>query len=54
MYHSYIRKNLGGIGDNNSEIDSLKKELEESKAKIAELKAILVKYEQTDEVTAEQ
>ncbi|XP_011162558.1 c-Myc-binding protein [Solenopsis invicta] len=49
----YIRKNLGGVGDNNSEIDSLKKELEESKAKIAELKATLVKYEQTDEVTVE-
>ncbi|XP_029680184.1 c-Myc-binding protein [Formica exsecta] len=50
----YIRKNLGGIVDNTSEIDNLKKELEESKAKIAELKSKLMKYEQTkDEVMAE-
>ncbi|KAL6267648.1 hypothetical protein P5V15_000722 [Pogonomyrmex californicus] len=49
----YIRKNLGGTVDNTSEIESLKKELEESKAKIAELKSKLVKYEQKDEVTAE-
>ncbi|XP_077261116.1 c-Myc-binding protein homolog [Temnothorax americanus] len=48
----YIRKNLGGIADNTSDIDNLKKELEESKAKIAELKSKLVKYEQ-DEATAE-
>ncbi|XP_011637656.1 c-Myc-binding protein isoform X3 [Pogonomyrmex barbatus] len=49
----YIRKNLGGIVDNTSEIESLKKELDESKAKIAELKSKLVKYEQKDEVMAE-
>lgn len=39
--------------DNSSEIDTLKKELEESKIKVAELKSKLVKYEQKDEVTAE-
>ncbi|XP_018396393.1 PREDICTED: C-Myc-binding protein [Cyphomyrmex costatus] len=49
----YIRKNLGGIVDNTSEIDSLKKELEESKAKIAELQSKLAKYELTDEAKAE-
>lgn len=48
--YRYIRKNLGGIVDNTSEgdnTDNLKKELEESKAKIAELKSKLLKYEQT-------
>ncbi|XP_018362619.1 PREDICTED: C-Myc-binding protein isoform X2 [Trachymyrmex cornetzi] len=49
----YIRKNLGGIMDNTSEIDTLKKELEESKAKIAGLQSKLAKYEQKDEVQAE-
>ncbi|XP_011056792.1 PREDICTED: C-Myc-binding protein [Acromyrmex echinatior] len=49
----YIRKNLGGIIDNTSEIDILKKELEESKAKIIELQSKLAKYEQKDEVQAE-
>ncbi|KAL6432296.1 c-Myc-binding protein [Cataglyphis hispanica] len=48
----YIRKNLGGIVDNSSEIDNLKKELEESKATIAELKSKLMKYEQSkDDMT---
>lgn len=52
--YSYIHKNLGGIVDSTSEIENLKKELEESKAKIAELKSKLMKYEQTkDEVKAE-
>ncbi|KYQ48887.1 C-Myc-binding protein, partial [Trachymyrmex zeteki] len=49
----YIRKNLGGIVNNTSEIDILKKELEESKAKIVELQSKLAKYEQKDEVQAE-
>ncbi|KAG5320682.1 MYCBP protein, partial [Pseudoatta argentina] len=49
----YIRKNLGGIIDNTSEIDILKKELDESKAKIIELQSKLAKYEQKDEVQAE-
>ncbi|XP_011687287.1 PREDICTED: C-Myc-binding protein homolog [Wasmannia auropunctata] len=50
----YIRKNIGGAVDNStSEIDSLKKELEESKAYIAELKSKLIKYESKDEATAE-
>ncbi|XP_018353465.1 PREDICTED: C-Myc-binding protein [Trachymyrmex septentrionalis] len=48
----YIRKNLGGIMDP-SEFDILKKELEESKAKIVELQSKLAKYEQKDEVQAE-
>jgi cell shape-determining protein MreC len=50
LCYSYIRKNLGGVVDNASEgdnTDNLKKELEESKAKIAELKSKLLKYEQT-------
>ncbi|XP_011346155.1 c-Myc-binding protein isoform X2 [Ooceraea biroi] len=42
----YIRKNLGSIiEDDPSEVDNLKKELEESKAKIVELKSKLLKYE---------
>ncbi|XP_018050491.1 PREDICTED: C-Myc-binding protein [Atta colombica] len=49
----YIRKNLGGIMDSTSEIDILKKELEEAKAKIIELQSKLAKYEQKDEVQAE-
>ena len=52
LYYSYIRKNLGGIMDP-SEFDILKKELEESKAKIVELQSKLAKYEQKDEVQAE-
>jgi len=50
---AYIRKNLGGIVDTPSEIDNLKKELDESKAKIAELKLKLIKSEPNDEVTVE-
>ncbi|KAL0113636.1 hypothetical protein PUN28_012642 [Cardiocondyla obscurior] len=50
----YIRKNLGNVVDNTLEIDNLKKELEESKAKVAELKLKLAKYEQaTDDVVIE-
>lgn len=47
----YIRKNLGGITEENFEIDALKKELEETKAQVAELKSKLVRYE--PEETAE-
>jgi len=39
--------------DSTSEIDILKKELEESKAKIVELQSKLAKYEQKDEVQTE-
>lgn len=49
LYHSYIRKNLGTImEDDMTEVDTLKKELEESKAKIIELKSKLTKYEPED------
>ncbi|KAH0946599.1 hypothetical protein HN011_010462 [Eciton burchellii] len=42
----YIRKNLGTIIENDtSEMDNLKKELEESKAVILDLKTKLSKYE---------
>ncbi|XP_036141587.1 c-Myc-binding protein homolog isoform X2 [Monomorium pharaonis] len=49
----YIRKTLGDIVEdsNTVEIDSLKKELKESKAQIAELKAKLSKYEQKEATT---
>lgn len=48
----YVRKHLGGIMEDTSEVDTLKKELEEAKAKITELKTKLVKYE-TEEATTE-
>ncbi|XP_076244964.1 c-Myc-binding protein isoform X2 [Calliopsis andreniformis] len=41
----YIRHHLGGITEPDVEMDTLKKELEEAKATIADLKAKLVKYE---------
>ncbi|XP_043605325.1 c-Myc-binding protein isoform X1 [Bombus pyrosoma] len=41
----YIRQNLGGITEVDIEVQTLKKELEEAKVKITELKAKLVKYE---------
>lgn len=41
----YIRLNLGGITEVDVEVQTLKKELEEAKAKINELKTKLVKYE---------
>lgn len=41
----YIRKNLGDITENGVEINTLKKELDEARAKITELQAKLVKYE---------
>ncbi|XP_053975924.1 c-Myc-binding protein [Hylaeus anthracinus] len=41
----YIRQNLGGITEADIEMEAIKKELDESKAKIIELKAKLVKYE---------
>ncbi|XP_017753716.1 PREDICTED: C-Myc-binding protein isoform X1 [Eufriesea mexicana] len=41
----YIRQNLAGITEVDVEIQSLKNELEEAKAKITDLKAKLVKYE---------
>ncbi|XP_012264250.1 c-Myc-binding protein [Athalia rosae] len=41
----YVRKNLGEITDAGSELDKLRKELEESKQTIANLKERLVKYE---------
>ncbi|CAK9800224.1 c-Myc-binding protein [Anthophora plagiata] len=41
----YIRQNLGGITGVDIEVETLRKELEDSKAKITELKAKLVKYE---------
>ncbi|XP_011869666.1 PREDICTED: C-Myc-binding protein-like [Vollenhovia emeryi] len=49
----YIRRNLGGIVTDTSDIDSVKKELEESKATIAELKSKLAKYEQQGEAIAD-
>lgn len=45
LYCRYIRQNLGGITEVDIEVQTLKKELEEAKAKITELKAKLVKYE---------
>ncbi|OAD59301.1 hypothetical protein WN48_09296 [Eufriesea mexicana] len=45
LYHRYIRQNLAGITEVDVEIQSLKNELEEAKAKITDLKAKLVKYE---------
>lgn len=45
LYRRYIRQNLGGITEVDIEVQTLKKELEEAKAKITELKAKLVKYE---------
>ncbi|XP_068974346.1 c-Myc-binding protein isoform X1 [Bombus flavifrons] len=45
----YIRQNLGGITEVDIEVQTLKKELEEAKAKITELKAKLVKYEVDEE-----
>ncbi|KAI4478165.1 PREDICTED: C-Myc-binding protein [Polistes canadensis] len=44
----YIRKNLGDITENNLEINTLKKELDDAKAKITELQEKLVKYEQNE------
>ncbi|KAF7408300.1 C-Myc-binding protein [Vespula maculifrons] len=41
----YIRKNLGDITENGLEIDTLKKELDDARAKINELREKLVKYE---------
>ncbi|XP_046825302.1 c-Myc-binding protein [Vespa crabro] len=41
----YIRKNLGDITENSLEINTLKKELDDARAKITELKEKLVKYE---------
>ncbi|XP_014482051.1 PREDICTED: C-Myc-binding protein isoform X2 [Dinoponera quadriceps] len=48
----YVRKHVGGIMEDTSEVDLLKKELDEAKAKIAELKSKLIKYE-TEETTTE-
>ncbi|XP_066588693.1 c-Myc-binding protein [Prorops nasuta] len=45
----YIRKNLGGAATSSSEIDTLRKELEEATATIAELKDKLKK--ETEETT---
>ncbi|XP_076178522.1 c-Myc-binding protein isoform X2 [Ptiloglossa arizonensis] len=41
----YIRQNLGGITEVDIEINTLRKELEETKKMIVELEAKLVKYE---------
>ncbi|XP_033340135.1 c-Myc-binding protein isoform X2 [Megalopta genalis] len=41
----YVRQRIGDITENDVEIDSLRNELMEAKAKIVELKAKLVKYE---------
>ncbi|XP_035744160.1 c-Myc-binding protein-like [Vespa mandarinia] len=41
----YIRKNLGDITENSLEINTLKKELDDARAKITELREKLVKYE---------
>ncbi|KAL2717177.1 C-Myc-binding protein [Vespula squamosa] len=41
----YIRKNLGDITENDLEIDTLKKELDDARTKINELREKLVKYE---------
>ncbi|XP_078042388.1 c-Myc-binding protein isoform X2 [Augochlora pura] len=41
----YVRQRIGDITENDVEIDSLKNELIEAKAKIVELKAKLLKYE---------
>ncbi|XP_011147279.1 c-Myc-binding protein [Harpegnathos saltator] len=41
----YVRKHLGGVMEDTSEVDTLKKELDDAKAKITELKSKLVKYE---------
>jgi len=46
LKNRYIRKNLGSIIENDtSEMDNLKKELEDSKATILDLKTKLSKYE---------
>ncbi|XP_015429180.1 PREDICTED: C-Myc-binding protein [Dufourea novaeangliae] len=45
----YIRQNLGGITEVDIEMDLLRKELDETKAKVTELKAKLVKYEADDD-----
>ncbi|XP_015585719.1 c-Myc-binding protein isoform X2 [Cephus cinctus] len=44
----YVRRNLGGITEGASEVDTLKKELDEAKATIIELKAKLIKLEPED------
>lgn len=41
----YIRENLGDITENGLEINTLKKELDDARAKIVELQAKLVKYQ---------
>ncbi|XP_051174751.1 c-Myc-binding protein [Leptopilina boulardi] len=41
----YVRKHLGGITESPSELETLKKELEESNAKVVELSSKLTKYE---------
>lgn len=49
LCHRYIRQNLGGITEVDIEVESLKKELDDAKTKITELKAKLVKYEADEE-----
>ncbi|XP_015176508.1 PREDICTED: C-Myc-binding protein [Polistes dominula] len=44
----YIRKNLGDLAENNLEVITLKKELDNAKTKIAELQEKLAKYEQNE------
>lgn len=41
----YVRRNLGGITEASGEMEQLRKELNEAKAKIAELNEKLLKYE---------
>ncbi|XP_012278055.1 c-Myc-binding protein isoform X1 [Orussus abietinus] len=41
----YVRKNLGGITEGTSDMELLKKELAEAKARIVELEARLARHE---------
>ncbi|XP_043482048.1 c-Myc-binding protein [Leptopilina heterotoma] len=41
----YVRKHLGGITESTSEVENLKKELDEANAKVTELTTKLVKFE---------
>ncbi|XP_076652983.1 c-Myc-binding protein isoform X3 [Halictus rubicundus] len=45
----YVRQRIGNITETDMEMDTLRKELEDAKAKIIELKTKLLKYEPDEE-----
>ncbi|XP_076297881.1 c-Myc-binding protein isoform X3 [Lasioglossum baleicum] len=45
----YVRQRIGNITESDMEMDTLRKELDDAKAKIIELKTKLLKYEPDDD-----